>query len=105
MSLSPATSATPRWGSQIAFRRPLRSPLLDHRIVELGLALPDHLKFRGREGKVALRRAFADALPAPVAGRGKTGFAVPLAHWFRNELRQLTRDLLLDGDARTRGWF
>jgi asparagine synthase (glutamine-hydrolysing) len=83
----------------------LRSPLLDHRVVELGLSLPDHLKFRGREGKVALRRAFADALPAPVAGRGKSGFAVPLAHWFRNELRPLTRDLLLDGSARTRGWF
>ena len=83
----------------------LRSPLLDHRVVELGLSLPDHLKFRGREGKVAMRHAFADALPAPVAGRGKSGFAVPLAQWFRGELRPLARDLLLDGDARTRGWF
>ena len=83
----------------------LRSPLLDHRVVELGLSLPDHLKFRGREGKVALRRAFADALPTRVAGRGKSGFAVPLAQWFRGELRPLARDLLLDGDARTRGWF
>ena len=41
----------------------LRSPLLDHRVVELGLALPDRLKQRGREGKIALRRAFADELP------------------------------------------
>ena len=41
----------------------LRSPLLDHRVVELGLSLPDRLKQRGREGKVALRRAFADDLP------------------------------------------
>ena len=38
----------------------LRSPLLDHRVAELGLALPDALKRRGREGKIALRRAFAD---------------------------------------------
>jgi asparagine synthase (glutamine-hydrolysing) len=83
----------------------LRSPLLDHRVVELGLSLPDSLKFRGREGKVALRRAFADELPPPVAARGKTGFAVPLAHWFRGELRPLARELLLDGDARSRGWF
>ena len=44
----------------------LRSPLLDHRVVELGLALPDHLKRRGREGKIALRRAFADDLPPSV---------------------------------------
>jgi asparagine synthase (glutamine-hydrolysing) len=83
----------------------LRSPLLDHRVVELGLSLPDHLKFRGREGKVALRRAFADVLPAPVAGRGKSGFALPLARWFRGELRPLAQELLLDGGSRTRGWF
>jgi asparagine synthase (glutamine-hydrolysing) len=83
----------------------LRSPLLDHRVVELGLSLPDHLKFRGREGKVAFRRAFADLLPPPVAGRGKSGFAVPLARWFRGELQPLARELLLDGDSRTRGWF
>ncbi|MDX6435430.1 MAG: hypothetical protein QOK34_264, partial [Gaiellaceae bacterium] len=37
----------------------LRSPFLDHEVVALGLALPDSLKTRGREGKVALRRAFA----------------------------------------------
>ena len=41
----------------------LRSPLLDHRVVELGLSLPDSLKLQGRAGKVALRRAFAAELP------------------------------------------
>src|SRR5205807_3067073 len=56
----------------------LRSPFLDHEVVELGLALPDGLKTRGREGKVALRRAFAAELPPEVAERGKTGFGVPL---------------------------
>src|ERR671934_2661853 len=45
----------------------LRSPLLDHRVVELGLSLPASLKRRGREGKVALRRAFAAELPDVVA--------------------------------------
>src|SRR5260221_1741282 len=83
----------------------LRSPLLDHRVVELGLSLPDSLKLHGREGKVALRRAFADLLPPPVAARGKAGFAVPLAEWFRRELRPLAAELLLADDARTRGWF
>ena len=53
----------------------LRSPLLDHRVLELGLSLPDRLKQRGREGKVALRRAFAEELPpSVVAARGKSGF-------------------------------
>jgi asparagine synthase (glutamine-hydrolysing) len=83
----------------------LRSPLLDHRVVELGLSLPASLKQHGRQGKVALRRAFADDLPAVVGARGKTGFGVPLAQWFRGELRPLARELLLDERARSRGWF
>lgn len=91
--------------SSMAHSLELRSPLLDHRVVELGLSLPETLKRHGRTGKVALRRAFADDLPPAVAARGKSGFAVPLASWFRGELRGLARDLLLDERARDRGWF
>jgi len=79
----------------------LRSPFLDHEVVELGLALPDSLKTRGREGKIALRRAFARDLPPQVASRGKTGFGVPLGRWFRADLRDAARDLL----STDRGWF
>ena len=79
----------------------LRSPFLDHEVVELGLALPPHLKTRGREGKVALRRAFAADLPSDIGARGKTGFGVPLGRWFREDLRELAHDVL----ATDRGWF
>jgi len=72
----------------------LRSPFLDHEVVALGLALPDSLKTHGREGKVALRQAFAGELPPEVAGRGKTGFGVPLGRWFRSDLRDAAHDLL-----------
>jgi len=75
----------------------LRSPLLDTRVVELGVSLPASLK----RGKLALRRAFADDLPPAVAGRGKAGFGVPLARWFRGDLRELAADVL----ATDRGWF
>src|SRR5204863_234096 len=44
----------------------LRSPFLGHDVVALGLALPDRLKTRGRDGKVALRLAFGPDLPAVV---------------------------------------
>jgi asparagine synthase (glutamine-hydrolysing) len=79
----------------------LRSPLLDHRVVELGLSLPESLKLRGRNGKVALRKAFGSLLPPEVASRGKSGFGVPLGRWFRTELRELTHDTLRN----ERGWF
>ena len=74
----------------------LRSPLLDHRVVELGLALPPSLS----RGKEALRRAFARDLPPETLQRGKTGFGVPLDRWFRDELRETAADLLLGGPDR-----
>jgi asparagine synthase (glutamine-hydrolysing) len=83
----------------------LRSPLLDRRVVELGLSLPDALKQEGRTGKVALRRAFAAKLPPEIAARGKSGFGLPLAEWFRGDLQPVARELLLDERARARGWF
>jgi len=79
----------------------LRSPFLDHEVVALGLALPERLKVRGLESKIALRRAFAQDLPPQVAERGKTGFGVPLGRWFREDLRELARDVL----STDRGWF
>jgi asparagine synthase (glutamine-hydrolysing) len=79
----------------------LRSPFLDHEVVELGLGLPESLKVRGRTGKIALRHAFADELPPDVSERGKTGFGVPLGRWFRSDLRELARDVL----PNDRGWF
>ena len=81
----------------------LRSPLLDHRVIELGLALPDNLKATARRGKIALREAFNDDLPAQIAGRGKAGFGVPISRWLRGELRETARELLLDERARSRG--
>ena len=83
----------------------LRSPLLDHEVVALGLALPRSLKLKGREGKQALRRAFAPDLPPQIAARPKTGFGVPISRWFRGELRHFASDLLLDERAQGRGWF
>jgi asparagine synthase (glutamine-hydrolysing) len=80
----------------------LRSPLLDRRVVELGLALPDELKATPRRGKIALREAFADKLPDRIAARGKAGFGVPISRWLREDLRELTRELLLDERARAR---
>jgi asparagine synthase (glutamine-hydrolysing) len=79
----------------------LRSPFLDHEVVALGIGLPDSLKVHRREGKVALRRAFAGHLPPDVAARTKSGFGVPLDRWFRSDLRETAHDLL----ANDRGWF
>ena len=83
----------------------LRAPFLDHEAIELGLALPDALKVRGARGKVALRKAFAADLPPEILRGGKRGFGVPVARWFRTDLRDLAGDLLLGERAAGRGLF
>nr|MBA3382836.1 asparagine synthetase B [Actinomycetota bacterium] len=81
----------------------LRSPLLDHEVLTLGISLPDSLRLEGRRGKAALRRAFAHLLPPELAERAKTGFGIPLGDWFRGPLRELAGDTLLGARTRARG--
>lgn len=82
-----------------------RQPFLDHRLVELAIAMPTSRKYRGRRGKLILREAFGDLLPSGIWQRKKMGFGVPLDHWFRGELREMTRDVLLGDRAIGRGYF
>jgi asparagine synthase (glutamine-hydrolysing) len=79
-----------------------RAPFLDRELIEYVTQLPDEHKLRGRETKSILREAFADLVPPQIQGRGKMGFGVPLDTWFRGELREYMRDLLLDPGARYR---
>ena len=82
-----------------------RSPFLDHELMEFAAALPVGLKVRGGEKKVLLRRLAASRLPKPLLTLPKKGFGVPIDHWFRAELREFTRDTLLDGRLARRRYF
>ena len=82
-----------------------RQPFLDYRVVELAARMPRRLKFRYGRGKRILREVFADLLPEPIRRRSKMGFGVPLDHWFRHELRDFAREVLLDPHTLQRGYF
>jgi asparagine synthase (glutamine-hydrolysing) len=71
-----------------------RVPLLDHTVVEFALSLPQQLTIRDGESKWLLRRAVSGVVPQFVFQRPKQGFAVPLQHWFRRELRHRVEGLL-----------
>ena len=62
-----------------------RVPFLDHRIVELGMALPAELKLRGGCTKHILKLAARPLLGPDVLERPKKGFDVPLSAWLRRE--------------------
>jgi asparagine synthase (glutamine-hydrolysing) len=74
----------------------LRSPFLDHELMELLAAFPSNLKIRGRVLKYALRKLAADYLPEAIIKRGKQGFMFPVAYWFRNELYGFIKNFLLN---------
>ncbi|PYM03882.1 MAG: hypothetical protein DMD82_16030 [Candidatus Rokuibacteriota bacterium] len=57
-----------------------------------------------RDLKGLFRATTADLMPPEVLGRGKQGFAVPLARWFRGPLSALLRDTLC-APAGRRGYF
>lgn len=77
-----------------------RSPFLDTDLIEYVGALPDSMKLQGLKTKVILRKAFQDLIPLSVSQRKKMGFGVPLGAWFRTDLKDYIRDLLLDPAAR-----
>lgn len=75
----------------------VRSPLLDHRVVEFACSLPSSMKLRGGTQKWFLRKAFADRLPPHVLRGKKQGFSVPIGALFRNVLAKPFEDEVLSG--------
>jgi asparagine synthase (glutamine-hydrolysing) len=71
-----------------------RVPFLDPEVVAFGLALPRRMKVRGRSLKWVVRRWAEGLIPRSILERPKWGFRVPLATWFRAELRELLHDSL-----------
>ena len=82
-----------------------RAPILDHRVVEAALALPMRQRIRDGKGKWVLRGLFARHLPQELLDRPKAGFSVPVSDWFRNELKDWIRSLLVPSDIKDQGFF
>jgi len=82
-----------------------RVPLLDHLVVEFAASLPASLKMPGGRLKHLLRRLAFTLVPSEILDRPKQGFGVPIAHWFRGELRDAFGDIVGSSLTRQRGYF
>jgi asparagine synthase (glutamine-hydrolysing) len=84
----------------------VRAPILDHLFAEWVTQLSSSWKMRGGERKYILKK-LAERLGVPRSAiyRPKQGFAVPLVHWFRKELKRELLDILLEPRTLQRGYF
>ncbi len=73
----------------------IRSPFLDHEVVDFAFTLPTSYKINGKMKKRIVQDAFRKLLPPELYNRPKKGFDVPLQGWFRNELSGFIFDNLL----------
>jgi asparagine synthase (glutamine-hydrolysing) len=84
----------------------VRAPILDHVFVEWATGLPPEWKLRGRKQKYILTKlAERVGVPKEALYRRKQGFALPLVHWIRNELKELLMTVLLEPRTLQRGYF
>jgi asparagine synthase (glutamine-hydrolysing) len=74
----------------------VRAPLLDKEMLEFAATVPSSMKFKDGEKKHLLKEAFKDYLPDDILYRKKMGFSVPLASWFRNEIKTIAQKYLID---------
>jgi asparagine synthase (glutamine-hydrolysing) len=64
-----------------------REPLLDNKLIEFALTIPDSLKFKNGKSKFLLRKKLAELLPSSLFERPKQGFVVPIEKWLKKNLK------------------
>lgn len=67
----------------------VRSPLLDHKLIEFAASIPSNLKMNGNQKKYILKSSFSKILPEEILNRKKHGFESPISRWFRSEVKEM----------------
>lgn len=82
-----------------------RAPFLDYTFVEFANSLLPSFKLRGFKTKYILKRALQGKVPQDILTRPKKGFGIPVAKWFRHDLRELVLDTFSESRVRQQGLF
>jgi len=82
----------------------VRSPYMDHRLVEFMASIPARMKVRGRKLKYLQRLLAERYLPKAVLSFPKQGFASPLPYLLRAEYEKMFRCLLTQSELANAGF-
>ena len=82
-----------------------RVPFLDADLLRFVWQLPLSYRVQGNSGKIILKSLLSKYVPQALWDRPKTGFAVPIDHWLRHELRPWAEDLLDESRMRHEGYL
>ena len=91
--------------SSMAHSLEVRTPYLDHRLVEFAAALPLRYKIADGVQKRVLRAALKPLVPSGTLERRKQGFALPLRDWFRGNHADFVGERLLSNSSKVRDVF
>jgi asparagine synthase (glutamine-hydrolysing) len=65
-----------------------REPLLDHRLLQWMATIPGATKINNGVKKYILKEIVHKYIPEPLINRPKMGFGVPIASWFKKDLKE-----------------
>ena len=82
-----------------------RVPFLDPALLSFVWQLPLSYRVQGNDGKIILKALLDRYVPRALIDRPKMGFAVPIDHWLRHELRDWAEDLLDETKLRQQGYL
>jgi asparagine synthase (glutamine-hydrolysing) len=82
----------------------LRVPFCDHHLLAFACSLPAATRLQGWKLKGFMRSSLKNMLPAGILASPKRGFMLPLTRWLREDLQEMSRDLLCDQTIRRRGY-
>jgi asparagine synthase (glutamine-hydrolysing) len=82
----------------------LRVPFCDHHLLAFACSIPAATRLQGWKLKGFMRSALQNILPGRTISAPKRGFMLPLARWLREDLREMSRDVLSDEAIRRRGY-
>ncbi|MFN0087401.1 MAG: asparagine synthetase B family protein, partial [Blastocatellia bacterium] len=83
----------------------VRVPLLDHKLIEYVMGVPDSLKRSNGTPKRLLVESLGALLPPEIVHRPKRGFTLPFDVWMRGAMRQFCEQRLDRDRTRGRGIF